>query len=43
MMREEQHFVNVWDEVPLLQTTNEATHRNVIYKYTTHFTVDSNQ
>jgi len=31
MMCVEHDFVNVWDEVALFQTTNEATNRNVIY------------
>jgi len=33
MMCEEQNFVNMWDEVSLFQSANEAAYRNVIYKH----------
>jgi len=33
MVCEEQHFVDVWDEITLFQTANKTSHRNVVYKY----------
>jgi len=38
MMRKEQDFVNMRDEISLLQSANKTTHRNVICKQNTYHT-----